>query len=276
MLTSDIFACRHMLAIANWTLREADFMDSAAEIKQVIRDKYGKLAEAGTSPGCCGSAEVSCFSDDYTQLSGYVAEADLGLGCGIPSQVARIKPGDTVLDLGSGAGNDVFVARSIVGESGKVIGVDMTDSMIAKARTNAEKLGYANVEFRLGDIEGLPVDAGSVDVVVSNCVLNLVPNKRLAFSEIHRVLRPGGHFSISDIVVEGQLPEAIRRSVQAYVGCVAGAIPKNEYLAIIQDAGFVNVRVAKEKRLAVPDELLRELLPHRDIEALRPLANQVV
>jgi ubiquinone/menaquinone biosynthesis C-methylase UbiE len=251
-------------------------MSSGTEIKKTVKEKYGKLAEAGGLAGCCNSTQVTCFSDDYTQLSGYVAEADLGLGCGIPTEVARLKPGDTVLDLGSGAGNDAFVARSIVGDSGKVIGVDMTDSMIAKARANAEKLGYSNVEFRLGDIEKLPVDSGSVDVVVSNCVLNLVPDKELAFSEIGRVLRPGGHFSISDIVVEGELPEAIRQSAEAYVGCVAGAIRRMDYLAIIERAGFVNVAVAKEKRLPIPDELLRKLLPDEEVEFVRPLANQIV
>jgi ubiquinone/menaquinone biosynthesis C-methylase UbiE len=200
------------------------------------------------------------MSESYTQLPGYVPEADYGLGCGLPTETAYLQPGHTVLDLGSGAGNDAFVARAIVGESGRVLGVDMTAAMIAKARANASKLGFANVEFRLGEIENLPVEANTVDVVVSNCVLNLVPDKARAFTEVLRVLKPGGHFSISDIVVEGELPEAIQQSMEAYAGCVAGAIQKADYLQLIERTGFVAVRVAKEKVVAVPDELAVEAL----------------
>ena len=250
-------------------------MDSGDSIKELVREKYGRIAEAPRVSGC-NSAELSCFSDDYTQLAGYVPEADLGLGCGVPTEVARIKAGDTVLDLGSGAGNDAFVARSIAGESGRVIGVDMTQSMIDKARTNAATLGYSNVEFRLGDIESLPVDNDAIDVVISNCVLNLTPNKRKAYSEISRVLRPGGHFSISDIVSLGDLPEGVLKSAEAYAGCVAGAMRKEEYLALIQDSGFVNVQVAKEKSLAIPDELIRDVLPAEAFEAGRRSANLLV
>jgi len=250
-------------------------MDSANEIKEVVREKYGKLAVQSTQSGCCGSTDVSCFADDYTQLAGYVAEADLGLGCGVPTEIAQMKPGDTVLDLGSGAGNDVFVARAIVGDSGRVIGVDMTEAMIEKARANGGKLGYTNIEFRFGEIEALPVDDNSIDVVISNCVLNLVPSKEQAFSEIWRVLKPGGHFSISDIIVEGELPEAVRRSAEAYVGCVAGAMPKTDYLGIIEQAGFT-ARIAKQKRLSIPDELLQEIMSAEEAREFQESNNQLV
>jgi arsenite methyltransferase len=231
-------------------------MDSGNSIKEMVREKYGKIAQGAGKTGCCGSSDVSCFSDDYTRLDGYVPDADLGLGCGIPTEIAQIREGDVVLDLGSGAGNDAFVARSIVGESGRVIGVDMTESMIHKARANASSLGFTNVEFRLGDIESLPVEDNSVDVVISNCVLNLVPDKRKGFEEIWRVLKPGGHFSISDIVAEAELPEDVQKSAEAYAGCVAGAMLRNDYLALIRETGFVLVGVAKEKPLSIPDELI--------------------
>jgi arsenite methyltransferase len=243
-------------------------MSSEHGIKEMVREKYGKIAE-GTISGCCGSSATSCFSDDYTQLAGYVPDADLGLGCGIPTDIARIKSDDTVLDLGSGAGNDAFVARSLVGDTGRVIGVDMTRSMVEKARANASRLGYENVEFRLGEIETLPVDSTSIDVVISNCVLNLVPDKQKAFAEIWRVLRAGGHFSISDIVSEGELPEAVRKSAEAYCGCVAGAMEREAYVATIRRSGFTRVEIAKQKPIAIPDELIRELLPAEGAEALR-------
>jgi SAM-dependent methyltransferase len=239
-------------------------MSTPEELKAAVRERYADivLQPRATDAGCCssGAAECGCVSDDYSQIAGYVAEADYGLGCGLPTEVAYISPGDTVLDLGSGAGNDCFVARAIVGEAGRVIGVDMTAAMIAKARANAAKLNYDNVEFRLGEIEYLPLERDSVDVVVSNCVLNLVPDKARAFAEVMRVLRPGGHFSISDIVVEGELPEAIQKSMEAYAGCVAGAMQKAEYLRLIEDTGFLAVRVAKEKIVTVPDELAVEAL----------------
>lgn len=250
-------------------------MDSASEIKEVVREKYGQLAVQSTQSGCCGSTDISCFADDYTRLAGYVAEADMGLGCGVPTEIAQMKPGDTVLDLGSGAGNDVFIARAIVGDSGRVIGVDMTEAMIEKARANAEKLCFSNVEFRFGEIEALPVDDNSIDVVISNCVLNLVPNKRQAFSEIWRILKPGGHFSISDIVIEGELPEAVRRSAEAYVGCVAGAMSKTDYLGIIEQAGFA-ANIAKQKRLSIPDELLQEIMSAEEVREFQESNNQLV
>jgi ubiquinone/menaquinone biosynthesis C-methylase UbiE len=199
-------------------------------------------------------------------LDGYVPDADLGLGCGLPTQFAEIKKGDTVVDLGSGAGNDCFVARAITGESGKVIGIDMTEAMIDKARENAEKLGFNNVEFRFGDIEKIPLTADSADVVVSNCVLNLVPDKRKAFQEIFRILKPNGHFSISDVVLVGKLPESLREASEMYVGCVSGALQKSEYLDIINRSGFVNCKVQKEKLITLPDDILADYLTVKQIE----------
>jgi ubiquinone/menaquinone biosynthesis C-methylase UbiE len=200
------------------------------------------------------------MADDYTQLEGYVANADLGLGCGLPTEFAQIKAGDTVVDLGSGAGNDAFVARSIVGETGKVIGIDFTDKMIEKARANAKALNFTNVEFRQGDIENMPLAGNSADVVVSNCVLNLVPDKKLAFAETFRVLKKGGHFSVSDIVLAGDLPEGLQKNAEMYAGCVSGAIQKDEYVKIIKEAGFTNITLQKEKRISLPDEILKEYL----------------
>ena len=193
-------------------------------------------------------------------LKGYVAAADLGLGCGLPTEFAKIKEGDTVVDLGSGAGNDCFIARSIVGDRGKVIGIDFTEKMIEKAKGNAEKLQYRNVEFRLGDIENIPLAGGIADVVVSNCVLNLVPDKNQAFTEIFRILKKGGHFSVSDIVLGGDLPEGLQKSAEMYVGCVSGAIQKEDYLSIIERAGFHNVHVQKEKRISLPEEIINQYL----------------
>jgi SAM-dependent methyltransferase len=209
------------------------------------------------------------MADDYTKLEGYVADADLGLGCGLPTEFAQIKEGDTVIDLGSGAGNDAFIARRITGEKGKVIGIDFTEAMIAKARENAEKLGYNNVEFRQGDIESMPVTANKADVIVSNCVLNLVPNKHKVFSEIYRVLKPGGHFSISDVVLEGALPAKWKEVAELYAGCVSGAIQKSEYLGIIEEAGFANVKLQKDKTIHIPDEILAEYLSADEIAAYK-------
>lgn len=237
-------------------------MNDPETIKAAVRERYSEIVLQPRAGTCCSLAvnECGCMSADYSRLPGYMAEADYGLGCGLPTETAALRPGDTVLDLGSGAGNDAFVVRAIVGEGGRVIGVDMTAAMIARARANVAKLGYTNVEFRLGEIEHLPVERDSVDVVVSNCVLNLVPDKRRAFAEVFRVLRPGGHFSISDIVVEGELPAELRQSLEAYAGCIGGALPKAEYLSLIEQAGFTGVRVAKERAITMPAERATEVL----------------
>lgn len=247
---------------------------TSEQLKEIVKEKYSQIAEQSkdqNEASCCGATgcstvDYTVMSDDYSNLKGYVAEADLGLGCGLPTEFALIKEGDTVIDLGSGAGNDCFIARSITGETGKVIGVDFTEKMIQKARTNAEKLNFKNIEFRQGDIENLPVAANVADVVVSNCVLNLVPNKKQAFAETFRVLKKGGHFSVSDIVLVGDLPEGLQKSAEMYAGCVAGAIQKEEYLSIIREAGFANITVQKEKRINLPDEVLRDYLSMNEIK----------
>ncbi len=253
-------------------------MSEANELKQLVKEKYGAIAEQSNngketsccSSGCgCSTIDYTVMAESYTELSGYVADADLGLGCGLPTEFAQIKAGDTVVDLGSGAGNDAFVARAIVGETGSVIGIDMTPEMIDKARSNAAKLNFDNVEFRLGDIEAMPVDDKSVDVVVSNCVMNLVPDKAKAFAETFRILKPGGHFSISDIVLEGELPDSVRKSAEMYAGCVSGAQQMSDYLETIHKAGFENVTVQKKKEINLPDELLLEFLSREEIEDAR-------
>ncbi|MBU3676211.1 MAG: arsenite methyltransferase [Chitinophagaceae bacterium] len=238
------------------------------EQKDIVKETYTRIAQQSTDDNrasCCGaggcSTEVyNIMTDDYSDVAGYNADADLGLGCGLPTQFAQIKPGNTVLDLGSGAGNDCFVARQAVGESGKVIGIDFTEAMIEKARNNADKLGYNNVEFRLGDIEEMPLAANRVDVIVSNCVLNLVPNKKAVFEEMFRVLKPGGHFSISDVVLEGELPDALRHDAEMYAGCVSGAIQKNDYLNLAKQAGFDNLLVQKQKPIIIPTDILSRYL----------------
>jgi len=239
-------------------------MKTSEELKNIVKEKYGAIAQSETTSCCgdsCGSAEVyNIMTDDYSQVQGYNPEADLNLGCGLPTQFAKIQKGDTIIDLGSGAGNDCFIARHETGESGKVIGIDFTEAMIAKARSNAEKLGYNNVEFRQGDIENMPVNDGIADVMVSNCVLNLVPDKPKVISEIFRVLKTGGHFSISDIVLVGDLPEALKTDAEMYAGCVAGAIQKSEYLQFIENAGFKNITIQKEKPINIPDEILDRYL----------------
>lgn len=243
-------------------------MKTSKEIKELVREKYAEIANQTKEENlssCCGSGscstiDYSVFGDDYSELDGYNPDADLGLGCGIPTEFAIMKKGDTVLDLGSGAGNDVFVARKIVGESGYVIGVDFTMEMITKAKENAKKLGLDNVQFRFGDIEDLPVTSNKVDVVISNCVLNLVPDKQSAFNEIYRVLKPGGHFSISDVVIEGELPANIMNAAEMYAGCVSGALQKDDYLRKIYNAGFEEIEIMKEKEVVLPDDILSEYL----------------
>ena len=252
-------------------------MNTAQETKDMVRAKYAEIAkqDKDTNAGsCCGaggcSTEVyNIMTDDYTQVEGYNPDADLGLGCGLPTQFAGIKKGDTVLDLGSGTGNDCFVARHTTGPDGRVIGVDFTPEMITKAKANATKLGFQNVEFRQGDIEALPLTANMVDVVVSNCVLNLVPDKRKAFSEVLRVLKPGGRFSISDVVLRGAIPDALRASAEMYAGCVSGALQESEYLGIIHDLGFEQVSVQKRKPIIVPDDILIRHLSTEEIAAYK-------
>lgn len=254
-------------------------MQTSEELKKIVREKYSEIAlqdKETNASSCCGSGGCSTdaytiMSDDYTKLKGYHADADLGLGCGLPTQFAKIKEGDVVIDLGSGAGNDAFVARHECGASGKVIGIDFTPAMIDKARANAEKLGFNNVEFRQGDIENIPVTADQADVIVSNCVLNLVPNKQAVFQEIFRVLKPGGHFSISDIVLTGNLPEKIKNAAEMYAGCVASAIDKEEYLGYITDAGFKNITLQKEKPIIVPDDILSAYLNTEEIAVYKNL-----
>jgi len=226
------------------------------QLKDLVKEKYSSIARTETSccgSGCCGSDSTAVMADDYSQLEGYNPDADLGLGCGLPTQFAQIKKGDVVIDLGSGAGNDAFIARHETGETGKVIGIDFTEAMIAKARSNSEKLGFHKVEFRQGDIESMPVNDNSADVIVSNCVLNLVPNKEGVFKEIFRVLKNGGHFSISDIVLEGELSPEILKSAEMYAGCVSGAILKEDYLGLIEKNGFTNITIQKEKEIVLPE-----------------------
>jgi arsenite methyltransferase len=264
--------------------------NESERLKELVREKYGRIAKDAPAPGqappkrisassccrsskpspCCAPAsdpsaatyyseDVAGIKDAYDKIEGHVEEADLGLGCGLPTEHAGLAPGQTVVDLGSGAGNDVFIARSVVGETGRVIGIDMTPEMIAKARENAARRGFRNVEFRLGDIEALPVDDASADVVVSNCVLNLVPDKSKAFAEIFRILKPGGRFCVSDIVLKGKLPAKLQKAAELYVGCVAGALDREEYLGIIHEIGFGKIEVKSSKGLDLPDEYL---LPH--------------
>jgi len=253
-------------------------MQNPEEIKLIVKEKYGEIAEQSretNASSCCGSGSSCCevdysiMAENYGEKEGYVEDADLGLGCGIPTDSATIAEGMTVLDLGSGAGNDAFVASKLVGENGLVIGVDMTEAMIEKAKSNREKVGAVNTDFRLGEIEKLPVDSDSVDVVISNCVLNLVPDKQKAFEEIARVLKPGGKFAISDIVLEGNLNSTLQSIAELYAGCVAGALQKDEYLSIIHKTGFGDVRITKEKEIRLPESTLKsltKLLPEQETD----------
>jgi SAM-dependent methyltransferase len=254
-------------------------------LKTLVRDSYTRVAEQGydqNAASCCGSGpqlstvEAAVMAESYTDLRGYVPEADLGLGCGLPTQFARIQPGDVVIDLGSGAGNDAFVARHETGPTGKVIGVDFTPAMVERARRNAEARGFNNVEFRQGDIEAMPVSDAVADVVVSNCVLNLVPDKPAVFREMFRVLKPGGHFSVSDIVLVGELPEGIRQAAELYAGCVSGAIDQKAYLGGLREAGFQNLTLQKARPIGLPDEILLTYLSETDLAAFRASGAGVV
>lgn len=252
-------------------------MNTDSELKKIVKQKYGEIAVKSEDnccgpTSCCGSSDItdySVFNDDYTKLNGYVADADLSLGCGIPTAFANINKDDVVLDLGSGAGNDVFVARQLVGSNGKVIGLDFTEEMINKAKKNNEKLGYENIEFKFGDIEKMPVDNNSVDVIISNCVLNLVPDKQKAFSEIYRTLKQGAHFCVSDIVVKGSLNEELRKSAELYAGCVSGAISEKDYIYKIEEQGFKNIEIKKRKRIDIPENVLREFLNEDELKSYK-------
>lgn len=251
-------------------------MNTPDDVKTSVREKYAAIArstEQGDGSSCCGSSgdelEVTMIGDDYDGVEGYVADADMQLGCGVPTDLANIESGDAVLDLGSGAGLDAFTARHIAGPEGRVVGVDMTPEMIRKARANATSLGFDNVSFVEGDIEDLPLDDAQFDVVISNCVLNLVPDKAAAFSEMHRMLKPGKHFCVSDIVVQGTLPDAVRRSAEMYAGCVGGAIEEDEYLSMLRDAGFEDVDVVRRKTIEVPDEALLKRASEEEVAAFR-------
>lgn len=252
-------------------------MDTQNHLKELVKQKYSEIAlqdrETNQSSccgsGCCSDEVYSIMSEDYQQLEGYHPDADLGLGCGLPTQYAKIKKGDVVVDLGSGAGNDAFVARHETGEAGKVIGIDFTPAMIEKARRNAELRNFNNVEFRQGDIEKMPITSQVADVIVSNCVLNLVPNKDGVFKEIYRVLKPGGHFSISDIVLVGQLPANIQNAAEMYAGCVSGAIQKQVYLELIENNGFTNITIQKEKAIIIPDDILQNYLSSAEIASFK-------
>ena len=251
-------------------------MNTEEKLKKIVRDKYGEIAEQSlTTTSCCGSSSTSCcetdedlkiFSMNYSNLEGYNPDADLGLGCGLPTEFAKIKKGDTVVDLGSGAGNDCFVARQLTGPDGLVIGVDMTPKMIQKARENAEKLKVDNVEFRLGEIENLPIESNAADVVVSNCVLNLVPDKKRALNETYRILKDGGHFSVSDIVTYSKIPEGLREEATLYAGCVSGALIKDDYLSMIEEVGFQNITVQREEKMNLPDSMLEKYLSKEEVK----------
>lgn len=250
---------------------------SEAEIKEMVKQRYDELAamkDADLSKCCCNPAVPAApskkvftiMSEDYSQLKGYEPDADLGVGCGLPTQYARIEAGDTVVDLGSGAGNDCFIAREEVGATGKVIGIDFAPQMLAKARLNAEKRGYENIEFLEGDIENMPLPDATVDVVVSNCVLNLLPRKDKIFKEIYRVLKPGGHFCISDVVLNGVFPKEFTDNASMYAGCIASAIQREAYLGEIEKAGFADICVERTKTVVIPDDVLEEHLDQATIE----------
>lgn len=273
---ADIFLI-YLIEILRLFIFNSIYMSTQEQLKDIVKQKYSAIAlqdKATNQSSCCGaggcSTEVyNIMTDDYSAMEGYVANADLGLGCGLPTEFAKIKRGDTVIDLGSGAGNDCFVARAATGETGKIIGIDFTPAMIEKARANAQQLGYSNVEFRQGDIDDMPVAADKADVVVSNCVLNLVPDKARVFKEIYRVLKPGGHFSISDVVLVGELPEGIKKDAEMYAGCVSGAIAKEEYLQLITANGFENITLQKEKAIRIPDDILSRYLDNAGMDRFK-------
>ena len=250
----------------------------AEDLKLIVQDKYADITSLSKdqnqssccgSTSCCGEMDFTAFSDDYSRLEGYNPDADLGLGCGIPTEFAGIKKGDHLLDLGSGAGNDCFVAAVLTGDAGSVTGLDFTDSMVKKARLNLEKTGLNNIAFVKGDIENMPLQDNRFDVVISNCVLNLVPDKEKAFSEIFRVLKPGGHFCISDVVLAGNLPAELQQSAGMFAGCVSGALQKKEYLEIIKKQGFSDVQIHKEKQILLPDDILLNYMSPEQLQQFK-------
>ncbi len=273
-------------------------MRKKEEIKKVVRNGYAKIAKQDSSccapvHSCCGSVDIVDAVDTAQGISkkiGYAEEelkavpegANLGLGCGNPVALASLKEGEVVLDLGSGAGLDCFLAAKKVGKKGKVIGVDMTPEMISKARENAMKGGYENVEFRLGEIESLPVGDNFVDVIISNCVINLSPDKRRVFSEAFRVLKPGGRLMVSDLVLLKELPDFLKNSVEAYVGCLSGAILKDEYIEGIKEAGFRDVRIIDETNFPIEcmanDPTAKAIIENLKIppERAEEIANMVI
>lgn len=225
----------------------------AKKIKRAVKEKYAKIAKENTSccPTCapCGTdviEQARAIGYSQAELKRIPNDAIMGLGCGNPTALANLKPGEIVLDLGAGAGIDVFLAANKIGEKGKVIGVDMTPEMVERGKEIAQKNGYENVEFKLGEIESLPVEDNLVEVIISNCVINLSPDKLKTYKEAHRVLKPGGRILISDLVIEGKLPKEIRESFDAWAGCIAGALDKNKYLNTIRQAGFRNVRIVSQ------------------------------
>jgi arsenite methyltransferase len=241
-------------------------------IKETVKEKYSLIARQNSNSqgccgpsSCCGELEFSMIGDEYLHIEGYVPEADLGLGCGLPTEFSGIKPGDAVLDLGSGAGNDCFVARRLTGAEGSVTGIDFSQDMLIKANLNLEKTGFTNIRFIQGDIEAMPLPSSTFDVVISNCVLNLVPDKDKAFTEIFRVLKPGGRFCISDVVLSGNLPAGLKEAAELYAGCVSGAMPKSDYLKSIEEQGFNNIMVRKEKPITIPDDVLSSYLSEQEM-----------
>lgn len=251
-------------------------MNENKDKKELVKQRYSELAlnsdalklgcGCGTNPAKPSNKVFTIMSEDYSKLKGYEPDADLGVGCGLPTEYAGLKEGDTVIDLGSGAGNDCFIARAEVGESGKVIGLDFSPQMIEKARKNAAKRGYNNVEFIECDIEEITLPDNTADVVVSNCVLNLLPEKDKIFKEIYRVLKKGGHFCVSDVVLEGFFPKEFTDNASMYAGCIASAIQKEDYLAEIVKADFKNIQIQRTKTIMIPDDVLEE---HLDEETIR-------
>lgn len=250
-------------------------METNKDKKELVKQQYSELAlngdllksscGCGTNPAKPSKKVFTIMSEDYSHLKGYEADADLGVGCGLPTEYAGLKEGHTVIDLGSGAGNDCFIARAEVGESGKVVGIDFSIPMLEKARENAAKRGYTNVEFKEGDIEEMPIPDNTADVVVSNCVLNLLPEKNKIFKEIYRVLKPGGHFCISDVVLNGVFPKEFTDNASMYAGCIASAIQKVDYLGEIEKANFTDIKIERTKIVVIPDEVLQENLDKETI-----------